>query len=198
MRADWSFSLGLGGVGDCDPPFIPARNLHCDSATHQIWLEMKPCRTPPTVGHRWCCARRRGGAARGNCRERQSGPRFLHVGPCGFCASSTSNYLEDHTCKGRARREKSPPLGCRWFGSAEASPSVLFANFNVANYIIYIAVALLRQSVWGSFATDLFRHLSRALCCKITSYLEMSMKKGAPLQKAIQKMHASFWTNLVL
>lgn len=38
---------------------------------------------------------------------------------------------------------------------------------------------LLHQCVWGSFAMDLFRHLSQALCCKITSYLEICMKKKA-------------------
>lgn len=55
---------------------------------------------------------------------------------------------------------------------------------------------LLHQRVWGSFARDLFRHLSRVLCCKITSYLEMCMKKKGPGKKQHWKWSSSF-TNVM-
>lgn len=107
----------------------------------------------------------------------------------GFSVSSTSNYLEDQTCEDR--RQKIPLLGSLWFACAS-----LLSRYSLPSTLqTTLFTLLLRQCIWGSFARDLFQHLSRALCCKITSYLEKWLKKG-PRKKLYGKRTSSLATLL--
>lgn len=123
---------------DCDPPLRHSQTFHFDLVTRpscdcradffsslNFWKYV-----PPTVTWSRCCTWRREIVQTIALRDNQGR---------GCMSSPTSNYLDDHTCEER-RKKKLPLLDSLWFHCAELL-ILLLSNFNVANYIIYIAVA---------------------------------------------------------